>query len=206
MADPLILGFDTSAAHCAAALVSGDRLVAARSEEMGRGQAERLLPMLEEMLAAHGHRWADLAALGVGTGPGNFTGIRIAVAAARGLALALRIPAVGVSGFEAGAHGQARPLRVAIEAPRGMVWLQHLGEGEAGAPELLPAAEAAAGAIAEAGAPLLRLSDLPAAGMAANIARIARDRRGLALPRPAPLYLRPADAAPMREAPPLLLP
>ena len=202
MADPLILGFDTSAAHCAAALVSGDRLVAARSEEMGRGQAERLLPMLEEMLAAHGHRWADLDALGVGTGPGNFTGIRIAVAAARGLALALRIPAVGVSGFEAGAHGQARPLRVAIEAPRGMVWLQHLGEGEAGAPELLPAAEAAA----EAGAPLLRLSDLPAAGMAANIARIARDRRGLALPRPAPLYLRPADAAPMREAPPLLLP
>ncbi|MFP4043595.1 MAG: tRNA (adenosine(37)-N6)-threonylcarbamoyltransferase complex dimerization subunit type 1 TsaB, partial [Rhodosalinus sp.] len=52
--DPLVLGFDTSAAHCAAALLSGDRLIAARAEEMGRGQAERLMPMLEEMLAEAG--------------------------------------------------------------------------------------------------------------------------------------------------------
>ncbi|MFP4451570.1 MAG: tRNA (adenosine(37)-N6)-threonylcarbamoyltransferase complex dimerization subunit type 1 TsaB, partial [Rhodosalinus sp.] len=98
--DPLVLGFDTSAAHCAAALLSGDRLIAARAEEMGRGQAERLMPMLEEMLAEAGVGWSDLDVLGVGTGPGNFTGLRIAVAAARGLALALDVPAVGVSGFE----------------------------------------------------------------------------------------------------------
>lgn len=201
MAEPLVLGFDTSAAHCAAALVSGDRVLEARSEEMGRGQAERLIPMLEEMLAAHRRRWADLAALGVGTGPGNFTGIRIAVAAARGLALGLKIPAVGVTGFEARARGQTGPCWVAIEAPRGMVWLQRR-DGDAGnAPDLRPAADTAA-----LDAPLLWLSDLPAAGMAANIARIARDRRHLPLPRPAPLYLRPADAAPMREAPPVLLP
>jgi tRNA threonylcarbamoyl adenosine modification protein YeaZ len=201
MAGPLVLGFDTSAAHCAAALVSGDRLLEARSEEMGRGQAERLMPMLEELLAAHGHAWADLAALGVGIGPGNFTGIRIAVAAARGLALGLGIPAVGVSGFEARAEGHEGPLWVAIGAPRGMVWLQRRDGSTQGAPDLRPAAAAAA-----LDAPLLWLSDLPAGEIAARIARIARDRRHLSLPRPAPLYLRPADAAPMRETPPVLLP
>lgn len=201
MTAPLVLGFDTSAAHCAAALLSGDRLLAARAEEMGRGQAERLMPMLEEMLAEAGAGWRDLAALGVGTGPGNFTGIRIAVAAARGLALGLGVPAVGVTGFEAGACARPRPLAVAIEAPRGMVYLQHFGATGAEAPEIRPAAETGA-----TGAPLVWLSDLPAADLAANIARIARDRRRDTLPRPAPLYLRPADAAPMREAPPALLP
>ena len=55
-------------------------------------------------------------------------------------------------------------------------------------------------------APVLWLSDLAGADMAARIAQLARDLRGAALPRPAPLYLRPADAAPMREAPPVILP
>ena len=59
---------------------------------MARGQAERLVPMLEEMLAEAGLGWRDLDALGVCTGPGNFTGIRISVSAARGLALALDVP------------------------------------------------------------------------------------------------------------------
>lgn len=201
MTGPFVLGFDTSAAHCAAALVSGDRVLAARSEEMGRGQAERLMPMLEEMLAAKDLRWRDLAAIGVGTGPGNFTGIRISVAAARGLALGLKIPAIGVTGFEAGALGRPRPLWIAIEAPRGMVYLQRQGSDRDGVPDLRPVA-----AIDRLDAPLFWLSDLPGADMAANIARIARDRRHLPQPRPAPLYLRPAEAAPMREAPPLLLP
>ena len=78
---------------------------------MDRGQAERLLTMLEEMLAEAGSGWAALDGIGVVTGPGNFTGVRLAVAAARGLALALRIPAVGVSVFEALAD---RPGEVTI--------------------------------------------------------------------------------------------
>ena len=85
MADGLSLGFDTSAAHCAAALVSGTRILAARHEEMTKGQAERLFPLLAELLAEAGVDWRDLSVVGVGTGPGNFTGIRIAVAAARGM-------------------------------------------------------------------------------------------------------------------------
>lgn len=201
MTGPLILGFDTSAAHCAAALVQGDRVLQTSAEEMGRGQAERLMPMLEETLAAEGVTWRDLAALGVGVGPGNFTGTRISVAAARGLALGLNVPAVGVTGFDACALDRPRPCWVAIEAPRGMAYLQRLDAEGASSPAIRPVA-----ATETLDAPLLWLSDLPAGDLAARIARIALIRRNLPLPRPAPLYLRPADAVPMREAPPVLLP
>ncbi len=61
----------------------GGRTVASRHEEMKRGQAERLFPMLEEVLREGGVVWGELDAIGVGVGPGNFTGIRIAVSAAR---------------------------------------------------------------------------------------------------------------------------
>ena len=96
MSDPLILAFDTSAAHCAAALLSGDRVLARVAEAMPRGQAERLMGLLHEVLSGSGHDWRDLDAIGVGIGPGNFTGIRISVSAARGLALGLGVPAYGV--------------------------------------------------------------------------------------------------------------
>ena len=115
---PLVLAFDTAAARCAAALVRGDDVLARRDEAMERGQAERLLPMLEEMLAEAGADWRDLDGIGVVTGPGNFTGVRLAVAAARGLALALGIPAVGVSVFEALA-GRPGAVTVTLADKRG---------------------------------------------------------------------------------------
>ena len=104
MPDAFSLGFDTSAAHCAAALLQGDRLLAQAHEDMARGQAERLFPLLGELLAGAGVDWRDLSVIGCGTGPGNFTGIRISVAAARGLSLSLGVPAVGVTVTEAMAH------------------------------------------------------------------------------------------------------
>ena len=93
----LVLGFDTSAAHCAAALVSGDHVLARHADHMSRGQGEHLIGLLEDLLSKKGYTWGDLDTIGVGIGPGNFTGIRISVAAARGLALSLGIPAIGVS-------------------------------------------------------------------------------------------------------------
>ena len=124
--DALLLAFDTSAAHCAAALLSGDRALAEALEPMEKGQAERLMPFLEDLLTRAGVGWHDLTALAVGTGPGNFTGVRIAVAAARGLALGLGIPAVGVTRFQALGHGQPRPLTVIEDARRGEVYVQRL--------------------------------------------------------------------------------
>lgn len=187
----LTLAFDTSAAHCAAALLQGDEILAARVEEMARGQAERLMPMLEEMLAGAGLDWRSLATLGVGTGPGNFTGIRISVAAARGLALALGIPARGVSMFET-TQRLARWAQVAVPAPRGQFYL--LDPDRQSAPILSDTSPSGFFARSDAHS---------AAEHAEMIARIAAEGGGTV--PPAPLYLRGADAAPPSDPPPVIL-
>ena len=185
---PLLLAFDTSAAHCAAALVSGERVLGARDEPMARGQAERLIPLLEEVLAEAGHGWTDLDGLAVVTGPGNFTGLRLAVAAARGLAFGLRIPAVGVSVFEALADGRSGAVTVTLHDKRGILRQRFRDGVPLAAPEAGPADDSeATGARADL----------------ATVARIAARRLGTA-PPPSPLYLRPADATPWSETVPLL--
>jgi N6-L-threonylcarbamoyladenine synthase len=199
---PLILAFDTSAAHCAAALLSGDRILAQASEAMSKGQAERLIGLCDELLASQSADYSDLTAVGVGIGPGNFTGIRIAVSAARGLALGLGIPAVGVSGFDALRFGTAEPCACAIDARRGDVYLQVFNAGGARPPVLvrgndMPAFDGPL--IGSGGAP----SKLP---VAEAIARLTLKRYSADAPRPAPLYLRPADAAPSRDTAPPILP
>jgi tRNA threonylcarbamoyladenosine biosynthesis protein TsaB len=199
-----ILAFDTSAAHCAAALLFADRLIL-RNEPMAKGQAERLMPMLEEVLAEGGLAWADLKALAVGTGPGNFTGVRIAVAAARGLALGLGIPAVGVTRLEAVAHGLPRPLRIIEDARRGEVYVQDFGADGPGLARIARAEDVeplacTTGSAAGPGA----LS--PAMPIAEAIARIGAARAMTPQRRPAPFYLRGADAAPPSDPPPVILP
>lgn len=213
--EPLILAFDTSAAHCAAALVSGNRLLAERLDPMDKGQAEHLFPMLEAMLKSAGVGWSDLAALAVGIGPGNFTGVRLSVSAARGLALGLGVPVHGVTRLEAAAYGLPRPCLVALDARLGRSYLQlfdgaeqvpliatvdAIPEGLIGAAACLTG-DAAGPIAAQSGLPLLPAAlTLPHA-----IARIAA-KRAPPLNRPAPLYLLPADAAPPRDAPPVILP
>lgn len=213
--DAVTLAFDTSAAHCAAALLSGDLVLAARSEEMGKGQAERLLPMLEEMLSEAGLTWRDVSVIGVGIGPGNFTGVRIAVAAARGLALALKAPAIGITTLEARAHTLPRPLAVVEDARRDQVYLQVIDKSGAEAPALAALADlpgrigavALTGSAAKAAATLTGGTVLPPAlPLAEGIARLAAARAATAQPRPAPLYLRAADAALPSEPPPVMLP
>jgi len=178
---------------------------------MAKGQAERLMPLLAEVVAAGGATLADLDAIGVGTGPGNFTGIRISVAAARGLALALGIPAVGVTTLEALAFGAPRPLLAAVDARRDHLYLQRFAEGADRSPALVALADADIWALpgltvigdhAEVLAARLGAAWVAAApSHAAAIAGIAATRwRDPMLPRPAPLYLRAADAAPARDA------
>jgi tRNA threonylcarbamoyl adenosine modification protein YeaZ len=215
--DAYILGFDTSAAHCAAALLRGAEVLETRVEEMSKGQAERLMPMLEEMLARHGIGWRDLVAIGVGVGPGNFTGVRIAVSCARGLALSLEIPAIGVSLFDARALGLPRPLAVIEDARRGEVYLQIFRDAPE-APQLLPVEQAAraahgiafTGTGAEAAyaicASAVNIDENLGLPLAEAIARIAAQRRATAQPRPAPLYMRAADAAPPSDPAPVILP
>ena len=236
-AAPRILAFDTSAAHCAAALLSEGEIVAARVEAMAKGQAERLMPLLEEVLADARLGWGELDALGVGTGPGNFTGVRIAVAAARGLSLSLGIPAVGVTGFEAVRQrvgAEEDPLIVTLDTQRGgLAWQAFAAGAPDGPPRFAATEEEIADERFEGRPPgvvgpramalAMRLAagarggsvaarDAEASGGpafdAADIARVAavRLRSGGPIPRPAPVYVRPADALPPREAPPRVLP
>ncbi|MFQ5566999.1 MAG: tRNA (adenosine(37)-N6)-threonylcarbamoyltransferase complex dimerization subunit type 1 TsaB [Paracoccaceae bacterium] len=208
----MILGIDTSAAQCAVALVgAGEPVVERRALE--RGHAEHLFPMIDEVLARAGTGYAAIRRVGVCTGPGSFTGVRIGVAAARGIALGRGIPAAGISRFEALAAEVGGPVAICLAGRGGAVYLQAFGADGAplAAPELTTeaglAAAAPPGCTRFAGAAHLvagdsaRLSD----GLAdpALIARLAQ-RREAATP-PAPLYLRGADAELPREGPPRLL-
>lgn len=94
----LILGIDTSMSACSVALVRGNQTLASASEEMTRGQSEALAPMIEQIMI--GHEYDDLDAVAVTRGPGAFTGLRIGLAAARSLALAIDKPCIGISTFD----------------------------------------------------------------------------------------------------------
>lgn len=188
--EPAVLAFDTSAAHCAAALfVEGEIFTSV--QEMDRGQAEALMPMLDELINARGLTYRDLKRLAVGIGPGNFTGIRISVSAARGLSMGLDIPAIGISGFEALLYGQTS-RSAAIPAPRDMAYLQHGG----GPPFLIDRADVPKDAVWP------RAPGAFVRNMVMVAAETGPDRLG---PPPAPLYIRPADAAPSRDVPPVIL-
>ena len=217
MADPTVLGFDTSGPYCGAALLKGGQIVAAGHEDMGRGQAERLMGLLEEVLAAGGTTWAELDRIGVGIGPGNFTGIRISVSAARGLALGRGIPAVGVSVLDALACGSDGPVLACLSAPRGAAYVAGHRTRAVIAPALVTPDEipttwaedglTCIGTAAEDIAPLLGAGTAPASyAPASAIARIAARRAIRPDERPAPLYLRPADAAPPSQPAPVIVP
>ena len=174
---------------------------------MAKGQAERLAPMVAELLAKGGVSYRDLTLIGVGTGPGNFTGVRISVAFARGLALSLGIRAIGVTRLEALAFGLPRPVTVLDDARRGMVYAQRFGTGSEGAALVLPIdAGHFDGALAGPGAALIGLAAVAqTTPLVEAIARIAASRSDTPQPPPSPFYLRSADAAPPSDPPPVIL-
>ncbi|MCF6304112.1 MAG: tRNA (adenosine(37)-N6)-threonylcarbamoyltransferase complex dimerization subunit type 1 TsaB [Rhodobacteraceae bacterium] len=193
---PIILAFDTSAALSAAVLLRGDMVLAQRQETLGRNQVQRLFPMLEEILAESAIQWPDLTAIAVCVGPGNFTGTRIGVSAARGLAMSLKIPAIGVSVFEAaalaGLADDMPDITVGMQLPRDRFGVQRFAAGQPPLPLTAPS-----------------LSDrgFSSPFEIAHIAEFARQSLANGHPTqpPAPLYLRPADAAPAKDQPPVIL-
>ncbi|MGO4907732.1 tRNA (adenosine(37)-N6)-threonylcarbamoyltransferase complex dimerization subunit type 1 TsaB [Pseudorhodobacter sp. W20_MBD10_FR17] len=210
--DTPLLAFDTSAAHCAAALLLHGKIIAEAREEMAKGQAERLMPLIEEMLVKARLTWRDLGAIAVGVGPGNFTGIRISVAAARGLALGLGVPAVGVTGPEALAQYGEGAICVATPSSRGALYLQEF-DGGSPSTEMREAHPDVAGFWPEPKRQLIGdwpetdrtvLRPDPIARVRA-IAIIGATRAAQNPSPPAPFYLRAADAAPPSDPPPVIL-
>lgn len=202
------LVIDTATDACSVALIDKGQVVAELHEEIGRGHAERLLPMIAEL--PEGGR-AD--AIIVDCGPGSFTGVRVGIAAARALGLAWRIDIAGYTSLSllAAAALAQRPtldtLAVAIPAGHGEVFLQHFSSSpfaDCGPLVSLPPEEAAKRIDAPliVGKAAAELVALGASGEARDMLPRASDT--LHLPedfkrlQPRPVYGRPPDAKPMQ--------
>lgn len=126
MTEAALLVVDTIGPWCACAVSAHGRIIE-RAEEIGRGHAERLAPMVQNVLKDAGLSPADLTRIGVNIGPGGFAGTRVGVAFARGLALSTPAQALGISNLEGMAlrvdPGRVRTVMAVHDARRGdLVW------------------------------------------------------------------------------------
>jgi tRNA threonylcarbamoyladenosine biosynthesis protein TsaB len=208
-------------------VAAGESVLCLRCADMRHGQAEALLPMVADAMAEAGLPPAALDCVAVARGPGSFTGIRIGLAAAHGIALALERPLLGVTSFEAAAalaeHGETgRFLLVAIESRRRDFYAQlfsprheSLTEPAAVMPEALgPTVAAAIGeapltivgdAAVDAAAalfdrPRTTIADLPPLALGVVRVGLRHWRRGEQDRRVRPFYLRPPDVTLARPA------
>ena len=203
----MILAFDTSTPACTAALFAADgSLFVSRDEIIGRGHAERLVPLIAEML--DGHMPSQLL---VGVGPGSFTGLRIAIAAAQGLGIGWDVPVCGMSSLAllaASAPGDG-PVAAALAGGHGELFVQQFQRmplKPAGEMFNLPASAAAdiidAPLVVGTGADALVTARghgeaLPVLPSAANALNLPEKLRTL---DPKPLYARAPDAQPRQAA------
>jgi tRNA threonylcarbamoyladenosine biosynthesis protein TsaB len=131
-----VLAIDTALGACAAAVLdtAAGRVVASETLIMQRGHAEALMPLLARVMDAAGAEFSELDRIAVTVGPGSYTGLRVGIAAARGIALVTGKPAVGLSTLAAlaaphMAAGETRAIVAAIDARHGHVYLQVVGAG-----------------------------------------------------------------------------
>ena len=168
---PAILALDAAGGACSVALWASGRVLSCRFVTMSRGQSERLVPMIGAVMADWPGGFAALDALAVTTGPGGFTGVRIGLATARGLALARRLPLIGLSSFEVAAAATTEAERAGrtvvalIDSKRSDVFAQGFG---ADLTALADPREVALTGLAEAlpGGPLILTGDAAEKGLA----------------------------------------
>lgn len=216
-----ILAIDTALEACSVGVLVDDLAPIVRSEEVGRGHAERLMGMIGEAMADANLAFTDLDRIAVTIGPGSFTGLRIGIAAARGLALVTGVPAVGIGTLAVHAEevraeiGDSEVLAL-LAAGRGEIYGQNFaadgseaGPAEAGSPETfalriggntLIAGSGADAVIAivgdEAEARTVHRRSAPDVTALCHLARRAPQPDA----PPRPVYLRPPEAKPQANA------
>ena len=209
----IVLALDTAGVDCAAAVYDSGRntMLGEASDMIGKGHAEHLIGIVDRALDQAGVTLADVDRLAVTIGPGSFTGIRVGVAAARGFALSLHVPAVGVTTLEvmAAARREKTPGRAvlaAMDAKRDEIYLQPFAADGSplDEPRALDIADAQAfaagfdGEITGSATPLLKpgtdgdhANRFPIS-IVARLGAAASPDAG----KPKPLYLRGPDAKP----------
>jgi tRNA threonylcarbamoyladenosine biosynthesis protein TsaB len=221
-----LLAIDTALDACSVAVLDGDQETARltqATEILQRGHAERLMGMIGEVTAEASIAFSELDRVVVTIGPGSFTGLRVGLSAARGIALVVHVPAVGVSTLAALA-AQAR-RESAAEQAGSAIWATIAGRGAdvyiqgfsadgtpldtaravaaAALGDELPQGACLAGSGAERIAAATGRTDFQIAHThgwpdIGDVARLGRDAEPSSAP-PEPLYLRPPDAAPARR-------
>ena len=220
-----VLAIDTALEACAAAVLDTDHgeITASETLSMVRGHAEALMPLVARVMGAAGIAFADLDRIAVTIGPGSFTGLRVGISAARGIALAAGKPAIGLStlaGFAAPliAEDDSTNVVAAIDARHDHVYLQVFGTGGrtlvaprvatlrdavraaiTGPPRIVGSAANQVAAAWPRGVepPLLvEQRGAPDIGWMARLGAAAADGHG----PPKPLYLRAPDAQPQHAA------
>jgi tRNA threonylcarbamoyladenosine biosynthesis protein TsaB len=218
----IVLGLDTATKACSAAIWTDGAVLAHECMRMERGHTEVLIPMVGRVLGAAALAFCDLHLVAVTVGPGTFTGLRVGLAAARGIALAADIPCIGVTTLEAIAAAVPRRERdgriilVVLETKRGDFYAQAFSADGTGlaAPRSVDAAvlpdlvegrdavvagDAGAAAIAELRAAGMMaepagMAEFADAGVVAGIAARRFRTKGRPLRRPLPLYVRRPEA------------
>ena len=214
----ILLAIDCSANLCAASVydAKAGKDLGRSVLDLGKGHAEHLMAVIAEALEKAGLAYRDLDAIAVSTGPGSFTGVRVGVSTARGLALALKIPAIGVTtlealAFEAQQTFPHRSVLVALDGGRGEIHaalyeeatILRYGPAVTTLPEMIEMASTGApvlagtqaGRIAEGVAgTAFEFGPLGATADIAVYARLAAAKGAGEKPRP--LYLRAPDAKP----------
>jgi tRNA threonylcarbamoyl adenosine modification protein YeaZ len=216
-----LLAIDTALEACSVGIVDGGKPPLTVSEVIGRGHAERLFGMIETAMDDAALAFGDLDRVVVTIGPGSFTGLRVGIAVARGIALVIERPVIGIGTLDCHAEtarsmAGARPVLAVLDAGRGELYgaLFEADGLPAAAPVAAPAAAFAAAARADA-----LIAGSGADAVAREIGGLAEARivHRLSAPdmgalcrlganapatgaRPAPLYLRPPDAKPQAGA------
>ncbi|BBK34653.1 tRNA threonylcarbamoyladenosine biosynthesis protein TsaB [Stella humosa] len=214
-----LLAIDSAGGAGSAAVWRDGAVLAARRLVTDRGHAAHLAPLVRSVLADAGTAAAELDAVVATVGPGSFTGLRVGLALAQGIAIAAAIPAWGISSFDvhARAAGGARPLLLAIDSRREEVFVRILTKEGAGEPFVATpsgiaarlsgwgaaapiavagdAARLVAAALSASGVPAIVVHDGPADAAVLAAAAAAMLAAGQPLLPPRPVYLRPPDVS-----------